>query len=284
MALDKDIDRLYGLPLGEFTAARNALAGRLRKEGDREAAEEVKGLKKPSEPAWAVNQLARANKRKMTALLEAGERLREAHQAAGGRGGRDEMRAAIADERERVRELAALAKPLLGSRPEAKLERVRDALHAAATDESAREAIAAGRLVEDAQAIGLGPFGSSGTEAAGAPARGKAARRKGGAGSAGKDDGGPGTATARKDDRARRSREAAAAESRKALRAIEAARKQQKAASENADKARRDLGRVRDQAEEVAKALQGAERRVKEAEARESQAQDKLGAAERASR
>ena len=109
MALDDDIDRLYGLPLGEFTAARNKLAGRLRTEGDREAAEEVKGLKKPSEPAWAVNQLARADKPKMTALLRAGERLREAHQAAGGRGGRDELRAAIANERERVRELAALA-------------------------------------------------------------------------------------------------------------------------------------------------------------------------------
>jgi hypothetical protein len=273
VALDDDIDRLYELPLGEFTAARNKLAGRLRKEGDREAAEEVKGLKKPSEPAWAVNQLARANKRKMTALLRAGTRLREAHQAAGGRGGRDELRAAIADERERVKELAALAEPMLGSRPEAKLERVRDALHAAATDENAREAIAAGRLVEDAQAIGLGPFGSGVAEApADTPARRKPAQREGGAGGA------------RKDDRARRSREAAAAESRKALRTLEAARKQEKAARENADKARRELSRARDQAEEVAKALQGAERRVKEAEARESQAQDKLAAAERASR
>jgi hypothetical protein len=267
VALDNEIDRLYELPLGEFTAARNKLAGRLRKEGDRAAAEEVKGLKKPSEPAWAVNQLARANRRKMTALLQAGERLREAHQAAGARGGRDELRAAIADERERVRELAALAEPLLGSRSEAKLERVRDALHAAAMDENARAAIAAGRLVEDAQAIGLGPFGSGGADApAQAPSRRKPEPREGG------------------DDRARRSREAAAAESRKALRTLEAARKQEKGAREKADKARRELARARDQAEEVAKALQGAERRVKEAEARESQAQEKLAAAERASR
>ena len=45
----------------------------------------------------------------------------------------------------------------------------------------------------------------------------------------------------------------------------------------------RELIHARAQAEEAAKALQGAERRVKEAEARESQAQDKLAAAERAS-
>src|ERR671932_801348 len=45
--LDDDLDALYSGPLDEFVTARNALAGRLRKAGDREAAERVKKLPKP---------------------------------------------------------------------------------------------------------------------------------------------------------------------------------------------------------------------------------------------
>lgn len=283
MKLEREVDRLYELPLGEFTAARNELAGRLRKDGDREAADEVKALKKPSEPAWAVNQLARSNKREVNALLKAGERLRDAQL---GGGGRDKLRAAIADEREQVGRLAALAEPLLGPRPGPKLERVRSALHAAATDEPTREAIAAGRLVEDVEAIGLGPFGLSTAEAA-APAPTK---RSGGGRAKGKtkksEDDAPkrGAKPKRDDDRARRDRERLAAAARKALRTLETARQREKDARQRADAARHELGRLRDEADEVAKALQGAERRAKEAEARESDAQDKLAAAEEAAR
>src|SRR5438067_404358 len=46
--VDERVDRLYVLPLDEFTAERNALAKDLRTEGDRESAETVKTLKKPS--------------------------------------------------------------------------------------------------------------------------------------------------------------------------------------------------------------------------------------------
>ena len=257
--------------------------GRLRKDGDREAADEVKALKKPSEPAWAVNQLARSNKREVNALLKAGERLRDAQL---GGGGRDKLRAAIADEREQVGKLAALAEPLLGARPGPKLERVRSALHAAATDEPTREAITAGRLVEDVEAIGLGPFGLS-TAEQGATAPPK---RSGGGRAKSKpkksEDEAPkrGAKSKRDDDRARRDRERVAAAARKALRTLETARQREKDARQRADAARHELGRLRDEADEVAKALQGAERRAKEAEARESDAQDKLEAAEEAAR
>ena len=39
MATDEEIDELYGLPLDEFTRARDDEAKRLRKEGDREGAQ-----------------------------------------------------------------------------------------------------------------------------------------------------------------------------------------------------------------------------------------------------
>lgn len=176
-----------------------------------------------------MNQLVRGNKREIRALLRSGERLREAQQEAG-RGGGDKLRAAIAKEREQVGKLAELAAPLLGSRREAKLDRVRAALHAAATDEATREAIATGRLVEDKEAIGLGPLG--------------------------------GEATAAKEEGTRRKRDAGAA-------------RREKSARREVERARLELGRLRDQAQEVAEALEGAERRVKEAE-------DNLAAAERA--
>jgi hypothetical protein len=127
-----------------------------------------------------VNQLARGNKREINALLRSGERLREAQRKAG-RGGGDKLRAAIAKEREQVGKLAELAAPLLGSRREAKLDRVRAALHAAATDEATREAIAAGRLVEDKEAIGLGPLGGEATATATATEEGARRRRDAGA-------------------------------------------------------------------------------------------------------
>ena len=54
-AMLDEADDLYGLPLGEFTATRDALAARLKAAGDKEAAAEVKRARKPSVPAWAAN-------------------------------------------------------------------------------------------------------------------------------------------------------------------------------------------------------------------------------------
>ena len=45
MTLADETDGLYALPLEEFTAARNELARRLRREGRREQADEVAALR-----------------------------------------------------------------------------------------------------------------------------------------------------------------------------------------------------------------------------------------------
>ncbi len=77
---------LYGLPLADFTKARDELARRLRREGRRDDAEAVKALRKPTVAAWALNQLARRRPGDVERLLATGERLREAQEAllAGG--------------------------------------------------------------------------------------------------------------------------------------------------------------------------------------------------------
>src|SRR5437762_8796386 len=105
-------DDLYGLPLEEFTAARDAGARELRRAGDREAAGELAKLPKPTPAAWAANQLARTQPELIRALLEAGDELREAQAEAVGGGGGTALREATAAERNAVDAAMAAAAEL----------------------------------------------------------------------------------------------------------------------------------------------------------------------------
>jgi hypothetical protein len=79
--LDEDIDRLYQLPLDQFTTARNALAKQAGADGA-----QIRDLEKPSVAAWAVNQLYWHRRPAYDALMQAAEALRAAHKAVlGGR-------------------------------------------------------------------------------------------------------------------------------------------------------------------------------------------------------
>src|SRR4029453_3354374 len=69
---EQDADALYGLPLEDFTKARNELAEDLRAQGARPAANRVKALPKPTTAAWAVNQVMRTQHKDARALLAAG--------------------------------------------------------------------------------------------------------------------------------------------------------------------------------------------------------------------
>src|SRR2546422_163583 len=72
------MDELFDLPLDEFTAARNALAKKLREQGDSDEAKQVAALKKPPVPSWAINQVVRAKRALAESLVEAGNLLRDA--------------------------------------------------------------------------------------------------------------------------------------------------------------------------------------------------------------
>jgi hypothetical protein len=158
---EDEIDRLYALPLGEFVAARNDLAKKLRTAGEREAADEVKALAKPSVSAWAVNQLAREERGGVGALLAAGERLRDAQASVLAGGSPGELRDASEAERAAVSTLVRAAERLLaaaGHAPaETTLARVGETLRAAAVDEEGRELLARGRVTRDRDATGFGP-------------------------------------------------------------------------------------------------------------------------------
>jgi hypothetical protein len=162
-ALNAEIDRLYGLPLDEFVAQRDAVAKRLRADGERDAAAAVKALRKPTAGAWALNQAVRRRSAETQALLGAGERLRAAHAGLLSGGDRNELRAAMDEQRRLSGVLADCAEAIAsetGRSGPALRERVRSTLHAAAVDDDVREQLESGRLVREQEAVGMGgPFG-----------------------------------------------------------------------------------------------------------------------------
>jgi hypothetical protein len=232
---DDEADHLYGLPLEEFTKERNALAKQLRDAGDRERAEEVKTLAKPTVAAWAVNQLARRNEVLLRGLLRAGERLRAAQEQALAGKGADALRDATREERDVVSRLVAEARKLLPRPSQQLLDRIGETLRAAAVDDEARELLKRGRLTKELT-------GSSGFDAlAGMPAA-PAARR----------------APKREDERT--ARKGALAEARKRVTEL---RKEAQERDREARTAEREADKLRAAAEEAAVKLERAEEQVR---------------------
>ena len=137
-----DVERLYGLDLDEFIPARDATARRLRGDGRREEADLVKALRKPSNPAWVVNRLARAEPKVVGELLAAGGDLRKAM---------DDERRALDRAMRNAEEIATHAK--LASR--VTLDRVRETLHLAALDPGVGAEVEQGVLVKEGRATGF---------------------------------------------------------------------------------------------------------------------------------
>jgi len=167
----EEADRLFELPLDEFTAARNELARRLKRDGDAEAAEQVGALAKPSVAAWAVNQLARREPEAVRSLLNLASRLRNAQERSlKGERAADELRAAQAEERDVIRLLTQRAGDILreADRPASgtTLERVSSLLRAAAVAEPGRTSLREGRLSGDVEVSGFDAF--AGLEVSGA--------------------------------------------------------------------------------------------------------------------
>jgi hypothetical protein len=156
-AAKKEIDRLYGLPLDEFTEARNALARRFRDQGQQDSAERIKGLRKPSLPAWVINQLARQRELDVQRLVKAGERLSSAQAEAIKAHTGDAFLDARRDEQHALERLAAHAKDILSEsgRGGAALDRIVTTLRAASLTEAGRKLLKEGQLTEELEPPGF---------------------------------------------------------------------------------------------------------------------------------
>jgi len=156
-APEEEIDRLYGLPLDEFTRGRDELARRVRQDGDADGAAAVKQLRKPTLPAWVVNQLARQRELDMQRLLKAGEQLAGAQVAAIRAHTGDALLDARRDQRHALEALAARAREILveAGRGPAVLDRVLSTLRAGSLTEEGRALLKSGRLTEELEPPGF---------------------------------------------------------------------------------------------------------------------------------
>jgi hypothetical protein len=159
MATDEIADRLYALPIEEFTQARNDAAAELRKDGRRDEAAEVKAMRRPTAAAGAVNRLVREHRDEVEAYLAAAAALRDAQFA-----GKGDVGGATKHERETLERLLRLASV-----------DVRQTLQAAAVDDAAAEELRRGRLERELEPRG---FGTLLSHAKPTPAKPKPEKRK----------------------------------------------------------------------------------------------------------
>jgi hypothetical protein len=157
--VDAIVDELYGADLENFTRLRNEAVKELRGAGEREAADEVRALTKPTVPAWVINQLSRHRRKQVDELLDAGHRLREGQGALLQGGPEGRFSEARAHHAAIVKGLVREAEKLLRERKRptsgSTLERVATTLRAGSVSDEGRELLARGRLTRDVAPAGF---------------------------------------------------------------------------------------------------------------------------------
>ncbi len=158
MHLEAVADELYRLPPGEFTAARNEAAKKARSHGDRQLAQQIRSLRRPTTPAWLANQLVHHHPAEMEALLDLGRELREVMAELGA----EELRE-LTQQRYRlvsalVDQARSIASRQVGARVTDEVaQALRTTLEATLSDPGSAEAVASGHLAE---ALSVSGFGS----------------------------------------------------------------------------------------------------------------------------
>jgi hypothetical protein len=160
VTLDEALDELYGVDPDAFVAERKRLSRELKEAGDAAAADAVAKTRKPTVAAWALNQLARKQRRDVDLLLDAGHRLRQAQEGVVGGADRAAFEQAQKTEREALRRLTQQASELLGSASAQTLAQISGTLRTAAVSEEGRELLARGRFTTPLEAEGFDVFGS----------------------------------------------------------------------------------------------------------------------------
>jgi hypothetical protein len=155
--LERELDRLYQLPLSDFTSARDELAKRLRSEGEGERADEIKKLRKPNAGVWLVNQLGTERELDMQRLLKAGESLTKSQATAAAGKSSQKFLEARRDEQQALERLARAAREIaeregVGS---SALATATETLRAASLTAEGRELLKRGRLREKLEPPGF---------------------------------------------------------------------------------------------------------------------------------
>ncbi|MFD3443199.1 hypothetical protein ACFDTO_01190 [Microbacteriaceae bacterium 4G12] len=148
-------DELYALAPDRFTATRNDRAKAARAEGDRDLAQQIGRLSKPSAAAWAMNMLARHRAEVIDQVADLGAALRKAQEDLDSKRLREQSRLrhdlirAIAQEGEQLAD--ELGNPI-GKPAVAEVEQT---LQAAMADPDAANAVRTGRLLRSLSSNGI---------------------------------------------------------------------------------------------------------------------------------
>ena len=147
-------DELYGLPLPEFTPARDARAKELK---GTDLATQVKALRKPSVAAWVVNLLVRRETEQVEQVLSVGAALREAQASMSG----DALRELTKQRRQLTAAVTTRARRTAreeGTKvTDAVADQVEATLTAAMVDADCARAVRSGMLVAALATTGLDP-------------------------------------------------------------------------------------------------------------------------------
>ena len=159
MDLETATNELYALSPDDFIERRQQLVAEARQERDRELANKIGKLRRPTRSAWLINLLARQQPDEITALLELGPAIQEAQQRMAG----DELRKLSTERRKTVDGLARRAVELGReqgySAPDGAVQEVSQTLQTALGDQEIADLVRAGRLI---QAVTYGGgFGST---------------------------------------------------------------------------------------------------------------------------
>jgi hypothetical protein len=278
-------DELYGLPPSAFREARDERAGQARAAGDKDLADAIRKLRRPTVSAWLVNRLAREAPAQVDELMELGESLREAQQALAGDRLRElstRRRRLVAGLVQETRRLAEQAGQPFGASAE---REVQETLEAALADPAVAEAVRSGRLTTALSYAGLGasvdvdgavavwpepveqprrrPAPAGGREREARPAASKRPAREAGAAPRDREQ-------AKAAERARREAEAAE----RARREAEAAERNLQDAAEDAreaqailDEAEREVASAREKQEDLQRQIDELERQLGEMQA-----------------
>ena len=241
MAIEEIVEQLYGLPPAEFTRTRDEAASELRKAGQREAAERVKALRKPTAAAAAANRLVREHRGEVERFLRAATVLRDAQFS-----GKGNLAAATRQEREELERLIGLGGDL-----------VRQTLLVAAADEDAARLLLEGRLERELEPVGFGTLLAYVRPAAARPGGvGKAQTKPAPPGRKEPDDG-----AARASLQAMKAAfSAAQTEERNARRRCESTQRRLEKAQSEVEKAQSEVEKAQSEAEKARAAVEKAQR------------------------
>ena len=155
--LEDIVGELYLLPPADFVAARNDLVRQARAAGNRELADALQALRRPTRSAWLVNFLARHEAEALERLSAVGRELRQAQTGLDGpqlKALSEQRRQVVAELLERARDRAAEAGMRL---TDSLLAEVEATLHVAVVDLAGSLTVRNGRLTRPLSHTGLGP-------------------------------------------------------------------------------------------------------------------------------